>query len=56
MNDTRFCTTHKLGPGPVRRRIEGQKDILLTLKPASNPWPQSIWNHPMKRIPNYNLI
>ena len=54
MNDTRFCTTHKPGPGPIRMRVEGQKDIYLTLKPGSYAWRQSIGNYPMKRIPNYN--
>lgn len=46
MNYTRFYPTHELGPGSIRMRIEGQKDIFLTLKPGSYVWPESIWDYP----------
>lgn len=47
LNYTRFYPTHELGPGSVRMRVEGQKDVFLTLKPGSYAWPASIWDYPV---------
>ncbi|SKB77399.1 four-carbon acid sugar kinase family protein [Dyadobacter psychrophilus] len=47
LNYTRFFPTHEFGPGSIRMRIEGQKNIFLTLKPGSYVWPDSIWEYPV---------
>ncbi len=46
LNYTRFYPTHELGLGSIRMRVEGQKDIFLTLKPGSYVWPATIWDYP----------
>ncbi len=41
---TRFYPVQELGPGVVRMKIEGQRDMCLTLKPGSYAWPASVWS------------